>query len=394
VSSLSPAQLICMEFPPAAERFCEIVVEAGLLSRLGECLRGYLSAKTRLLLVTDACVAKLYLDSALESLVATGFEVYPYVVPGGEGSKSLAQAQGVYEAAIQAGLGRQDAMLALGGGVVGDLTGFCASTYHRGIPVIQIPTTLLAQVDSAIGGKTAVNAGEIKNGVGTFHQPRAVLVDPQVLMSLSERERAAGMGEVLKYGLIERSCLGAGTAESLQSLNSSPENSLWELLKCRIDAQGLTVATDPELLRRCAALKASVVCRDEFETLGLRYFLNLGHTFGHAYESLSQYDFLHGEAVAIGLLKAVQLAVRLGQAHASLETDLRRMLTHLGLSPSLSQAQHYAPELLLAKMRQDKKNHHGRIRLILPTAITGFVETRDDIDDDLLLEILAYKESA
>jgi 3-dehydroquinate synthase len=369
-----------MKFSTVPERQCDILVESALLNRLGEVLNPYISKKSKLLMVTDDTIARLYLQPVLQSLKNNGYSVTSHIIPTGEESKSLLQAQDVYTAAMAAGLGRHDAMLALGGGVVGDLTGFCASTYCRGITVIQIPTTLLAQVDSAIGGKTGVNAGSIKNSVGTFHQPKAVLIDPLVLNTLSERERRAGIGEIIKYALIEKSCL-----------ENPPQESLWSLLQKEVKKNGLDAATHPEILRRCAQLKASVVTQDEFETLGLRIFLNLGHTFGHAYESLSHYGILHGEAVALGTLKAVQLAQRLGQLPPRLETELSQLLTLLGFDLIFHSMPHYNAGALLDAMRLDKKNQYGAIRLILPTSTLGVVEARMDIDDTLIIEVLQQK---
>jgi len=378
------ANPIEMKFLASHERSCDIIVEPGLIGQLGEYLTSYFSTKSKLFLVCDETVARLYLQDALNSLQKKGYTVTPYVVPVGEESKSLHQAQDLYTAAMNAGLGRNDVMLALGGGVVGDLTGFCASTYCRGITVIQIPTTLLAQVDSSIGGKTGVNVGSIKNSVGTFHQPKAILIDPLALNTLSEQERRAGMGEIIKYALIEHSCLN-------DVFNPEQPESLWELLKSEVNQHGLNAATKPEILHRCALLKASVVCRDEFETSGLRIFLNLGHTFGHAYESLSHYEILHGEAVALGILKAVQLTEILQQAPKTLEVELKTLFNQLGLTPVFETMPPYDAQALLKAMQLDKKNQYGSIRLILPTPELGVVEARTDIDESLILRVLQQK---
>lgn len=356
-----------------------IVVDSGLLTdspnRLGEECRAVLPKGARLLVVTDSHLTKLYLPAVLESLKMADFTVTSITVPAGEKSKSLEQAQRIYEAALAAHLSRTDALMGLGGGVVGDLAGFCASTYHRGLGVIHVPTTLVAQVDSAIGGKTAVNAGHVKNGVGTFHQPLRVLVDPTALITLPKRERIAGMAEVLKYGLIETSCTG--------------ETGFFDELSLTVEADGADAGLRPELIRRCAAIKAAVVMRDETETLGLRFYLNLGHTFGHAYESLSHYRLLHGEAVGIGLLKAMQLACLLGDFSQKDVQRLSAMLNRLGLAEVLQQAAEFPPRALLDKMKQDKKNVHERIRLVLPTGQPGQVRVRDDIPEAQILQVLA-----
>lgn len=362
-------------------RYYDIVVQSNLLERLGEACRAVLPSDARLLLLTDANVASRYLEKAEAGLKAAGFDVLPCVIPSGEDSKSLAQAQRIYEMAMEAHLGRNDAIVGLGGGVIGDLSGFCASTYHRGMRVIHVPTTLVAQVDSAIGGKTAVNVGHVKNVVGTFHQPAAVLADPNLLTSLPAREFAAGMAEVIKYGLIEHSCLG----ETPRNPKTPP---FFEWLLATMAADALH-AEATEMIHRCAAIKASVVCQDETETKGLRFYLNLGHTFGHAYESLSQYGLLHGEAVAIGMWKAVRMASRLETFPAHIESQLLTMFRHVGLLESLSQADQFEPTALLGKMKQDKKNRNAKINLILPDGEPGRVVVRNDIAEAMILDVLA-----
>jgi 3-dehydroquinate synthase len=359
----------------AESRRYDIVIQPGLLGqqgRLGDEIRSLAPADAKILMLTDANLAGLYQEQVEKSLHAAGFEVYTCVIPAGEASKSLAQAQEVFEQSLAAHMSRKDIMLALGGGVVGDLAGFCASTYHRGMPLIQVPTTLVAQVDSAIGGKTAVNFGQVKNIVGTFHQPLRVMIDPDTLDTLPERERIAGLAEVVKYGLIETSCTGETGFFEWQQMHADNLRAVY-----------------PEMIRRCCAIKASVVMQDEFETKGLRYFLNLGHTFGHAYESLSHYGLLHGEAVAIGTLQAAVLAARLGlfPAEAALRTEA--LLKKLGLLDVLRQAGDFPPQSLLERMRQDKKNHGDAIRLVLPEGELGRVVVRDDIPDAQILAVLA-----
>jgi len=308
------------------------------------------------------------------ALQAADFEVIPCVIPAGEESKTLAQAQKVYEVALNSGLTRKDAILGLGGGVVGDLSGYCASTYYRGMALVHVPTTLVAQVDSAIGGKTAVNFERVKNIVGTFYQPLAVLADPQTLQTLPPREMAAGMAEVIKYGLIETSCTG--------------QRGFFDWLIQQTQA-GTLRANLPEVIRRCAAIKAAVVMEDELETKGLRFFLNLGHTFGHAYESLSNYALLHGEAVAIGMVKALRLSIQLGMVQPELEEQLLMLYEPWQLPVDPPEAMKFDPQALLQKMRQDKKNRDANIRLILPTGQTGEVIVRDDIPEARILECLA-----
>ena len=358
----------------AEPRRYRIVVQPGLMNRLGEECQDILAPDAKILLLTDSHLAERYLPTAMDSLKAAGFEVIPMVISAGEHSKSLAQAQEVYETALQHSMTRKDAILGLGGGVIGDLAGFCASTYHRGIAVIHAPTTLVAQVDSAIGGKTAVNFGKIKNNIGTFHQPLRVLSDTSALDSLPERELAAGMAEVIKYGLIETSCMGA--------------TGFFEWLLNHAQA-GTLRAAFPEMIRRCCEIKAAVVMQDELETKGLRFFLNLGHTFGHAYESLSEYGLLHGEAVAIGMQKALHLSTLLDIFPAEVESQLETLYRHTNLLDCVQQPLPYTPQALLDKMRLDKKNRDANIRLILPVEQPGKVVVRDDIPDTLILKVLA-----
>jgi 3-dehydroquinate synthase len=372
--TLRAQQRIDVTLSGGEPRHYAIVVQSGLLNRLGEECRAVLPKDARILAVTDTHIANRYLPTVEGSLKAAGFQVETLVVPAGEGSKSLEQSQVLYEAALRMHLSRKDAFLGLGGGVIGDLTGFCASTYHRGANVIHVPTTLVAQVDSAIGGKTAVNFGHVKNIVGTFHQPRLVLADPDLLASLSAREFAAGMAEVIKYGLIETSCDG-GTG-------------FWEELLGWGDASAIRENLSA-IIHRCAAIKAAVVMEDELETKGLRHFLNLGHTFGHAYETLSQYGLLHGEAVAIGTVKAVHLSVELGLLPAEVLQALHRLLQAVDLSACLQRAADFAPDALLDVMKQDKKNNNEQIRLILPSGPPGQVVARDDIPSARILQALA-----
>lgn len=369
----SSQQAIEVVLSAAQDRRYSIIVQPGLLKRLGEECRTVLAPDARILLLTDTNLDKRYLPTATEGLRAAGFEVLPCVIPAGEQSKALSQAQTVYEVAMQAGFTRKDAILGLGGGVIGDLAGFCASTYHRGMGLIHVPTTLVSQVDSAIGGKTAVNFGKVKNIVGTFYQPLRVLSDSETLASLPERELAAGMAEVIKYGLIETSCAG----------NTGFFNWLLEHAKANT-----LRAVFPEMIRRCCEIKAAVVMQDELETKGLRFFLNLGHTFGHAYESLSNYSLLHGEAVAIGMLKAIRMSVSLGILPGVVEPQVLELYSHTGLLDCTRHASQFAPEALLGKMKLDKKNRDVNIRLVLPIEPLGSVIVRDDISDAAILSIL------
>jgi 3-dehydroquinate synthase len=277
----------------------------------------------------------------------------------------------VHEALLTQSFTRKDAILGLGGGVIGDLAGFCASTYHRGMGLIHVPTTLVSQVDSAIGGKTAVNLGAVKNLVGTFYQPLRVLADTDTLSTLPPRELAAGMAEVIKYALIETSCeKDTGFFNRLESQAGCLQPFL------------------PEMIRRCAEIKASVVMQDELETKGLRFFLNLGHTFGHAFESLSEFEILHGEAVAIGMLKAVRLSAQLGLLPSEAIGRLENLYALTGLLDCVRNAPAYPAQELLAVMKHDKKNQNDSVRLVLPVETIGKVCVRDDISEEVILSVL------
>ncbi len=275
----------------------------------------------------------------------------------GEDAKTLGTVEHLTRALAEWGLLRGDAIVAFGGGVVGDTAGFVAAVYHRGVDVVQVPTTLLAMVDAAIGGKTAVNLPEGKNLVGAFHQPRAVLADPAVLTTLSDREYRCGLGEVVKYALLGDTELAA-------------------MLEQRADA---VLARDPAVLRaviaRCAAAKAAVVAADEFERTGVRAALNLGHTVGHALEREAAYALAHGEAVAIGLVFAVHLACTLERVPPAEVDRVEQLLRALEL-PTTAPSGLRADDLLTV-MARDKKAAGG-LTFVLPGP--GGVERVDDPD--------------
>jgi 3-dehydroquinate synthase len=333
----------------------DIVIEPGLLKRSASAaIQAVLPQRQQLLVITHRSLWDLLAPDL------TGFEIHTHFVPEGETTKSLEQLNGIWLAAQQAGLTRRDAFVALGGGVIGDLTGFAASTYYRGVPFVQIPTTLLAQVDSSVGGKTGINVGPIKNSVGVFNQPALVLIDPQVLQTLPPRELTAGLAEVLKYGLIESTCC---------NLTDAP---FWAQLAHYPDRAALMADMD-DIIHTCCRIKAAVVMQDETEQLGLRAILNLGHTFGHALEADGQYTtYLHGEAVAIGTLWACRFAQQQGYLSTEQLTQVETVWQRLDMptKPLLS----HQPTDLLARMRQDKKNDTtDHITLILPKPCLGQV---------------------
>lgn len=342
-----------------------IWIGTGLLGDAAR-LRDTLAGRTALVL-TDDNVAPLYAETLIEG-AAGAAECTLHVLPHGEAGKNLGAVESVLDALVAAGAQRDAVLVALGGGVVGDIGGFAAACYMRGIDFLQVPTTLLAQVDSSVGGKTGVNHPRGKNLIGAFHQPRAVLIDVATLTTLADREFAAGVAETIKYGMIDRPDFFAWIETHAGAL---------------ADRDGATLI---EAIRQACEAKADVVRQDEREK-GARALLNLGHTFGHAIETETDYRrFLHGEAVAIGMALAADLALRLGRSDPDVPDRLRRLLTRFGLPVMLPPE--LAPEALWAHMQLDKKNRAGRVRLIVPEGIGGSV-IDDGVDASDVLAVLA-----
>ncbi len=290
-------------------------------------------------------------------------------VPAGEGSKSLIELARLYDALAELPADRQTLVVAVGGGMVGDLAGFAAATYNRGVPLLMLPTTLLAMVDSSVGGKTGINHPRGKNLIGAFHQPAGVWIDVEFLITLPDREYRSGFAEVVKYGMI-------ADADFFAWLEAHTT----ELL-ARNPAHLMTVVA------QCCRMKADVVEQDEREETGLRATLNYGHTFAHAYETAGGYGhWLHGEAVSAGMVSAAELACRLGRIARELCDRQRRLLQAFSL-PTAPLPQWDRAELI-ATMRRDKKAAAGELRFILPTRL-GHVELVDDVPEALVYEVLA-----
>jgi len=342
-------------------RSYDIHIGAGMLAQLGQ-LIAPLTTSDRVAVVTDETVHAEYGEALAEAL--SDYRTHLIVRPAGEAQKSMSNLEEILESLFRAGFDRSDLVIAFGGGVIGDLAGFAASVFKRGAPIVQVPTTLLAQVDSSVGGKTAVNNAFGKNLVGAFYQPRAVIADTALLSTLPERELRAGYAEVLKYGLL-------GDAAFFERLNNGLGA---RVLTLDADALALAIHTS------CAA-KAKIVAQDEREG-GVRALLNLGHTFGHALELEAGYDgdLLHGEAVSIGM----EMAFRFAAAQELCEpSDAERVSAHLAAlnMPRIADVPHLlqAPDTLLSHMGQDKKNAGGRLTLILPRAIGDtYVERNAD----------------
>ena len=343
-----------------------IVIGAGALQQLGEQVRAAgIKAGTKVLVVTNPVVEQHYGATALSSLKAAGFEASSLVIDAGEDQKTPATVVLIHDAAFERRLERGSLIVALGGGVVGDMAGFAAASWLRGIAVVQVPTTLLAMVDAAIGGKTGVNHPGGKNLIGAFHQPRLVLIDPATLGTLPEREFRAGMAEVIKYGVI-------GDAELFADLEAAAGRDATAGL-ASLSAVGPALLQT--LLERSAGAKARVVAADEREG-GLRAILNYGHTLGHVVEALCGYGtWLHGEAVAIGMVAAGELSLELGLWGASEQRRQRAVIAAAGLPqqwPALD------PGAVLQCLQGDKKVRDGKVRFVLPTGL-GSVQIRDDV---------------
>jgi 3-dehydroquinate synthase len=342
---------------PLDQRPYDVVIGSGILEQAGRLLReaGFYQPVA---IVTDERVERLYGHQLVASLTAAGFSTSLHIVAGGEPAKSFATAEQVSESLSKAGVDRSSLIVALGGGVIGDLAGFVASIFARGIPYVQVPTTVMAQVDSSVGGKTAINLQTGKNLVGSFHQPALVIIDTDTLRTLGARERNEGFAEVIKYGVIaDRSLLD--------------------------EVQELSEQRLIEIIERCVAIKARIVAEDEREESGKRALLNFGHTMGHAIESAAGYgQFLHGEAISLGMRAASWLSTK----YAGLPAEDYRRLVHLLQEfrlPVILQSE-IATAAIMSRVFTDKKFHRGQIRFVLTSEFgSAFVSekiTRADLE--------------
>lgn len=348
------------------ERSYPITIAAGLFN--DPAAFWPLQSGDQVMLVTNETLAPLYLAHVKAMLEQAGVKVDTVILPDGEQYKSLSVLDTVFTALLERPHGRDTTLVALGGGVIGDLTGFAAACYQRGVRFVQVPTTLLSQVDSSVGGKTAVNHPLGKNMIGAFYQPASVVIDIDCLKTLPPRELASGLAEVIKYGIILDDAFFIWLEENLDALLA-------------LDGRAMA-----HCIRRCCELKAAVVAADERET-GQRALLNLGHTFGHAIEAEMGYgNWLHGEAVAAGMVMAARTAQRLGQFS---ETDIARIIALLqraGLP--VNGPDTMAPEAYLPHMMRDKKVLGGELRLVLPLAI-GKSEVRAGVPHAVVLSAIA-----
>ena len=352
---------------PLGSRSYEIIIGSHLLQHLGARLQPLLPGK-QVAIISNTTVAALYLERVQESLRQQGFATLPILLPDGEQYKDWPHLQTIFDALIQNCFERSATLVALGGGVVGDMSGFAAATFLRGVPFVQIPTTLLSQVDASVGGKTGINHALGKNLIGAFYQPKQVLIDVNTLTTLPNRERLAGMAEVIKYGILWDAAFFQRLEEDLEGLLALEEGVLIETI------------------RTCCAIKAEVVAQDERESeTGHRALLNLGHTFGHAIETLTGYGvLLHGEAVAMGMVMAADLSQQLGLCGQTEVVRIQRLLARCGLP---IQAPAFPVEHYLQAMARDKKVLDGALRLVLVQKI-GQAAIHRNIPVDLIRQTI------
>jgi 3-dehydroquinate synthase len=343
-------------------RSYEIAIGSGNLTRVVEFV-DVEQDDAHAIIITDANVDDLYAEPVAEVLAQQGCEIDLLIVDAGEQSKSIDVAIELWERMLEEGTDRKSTVVAVGGGVVGDLAGFVAATFARGLDFVQVPTSLLAQVDSSVGGKVGINLPGAKNMVGSFWQPRGVVIDVNVLQSLPGREFNAGMAEVVKYGVIQDAEFFAYLERHVDAINSR-------------DPAALT-----HIVQRCCRLKADIVEQDEREETGLRAILNYGHTFCHALEAATGYEqLLHGEGVAIGMLCASRLAERMGRVDAAFTKRQLDLLESFGLPTGVPELSH---EELIELMYHDKKVERGKLRFVLPSRLGHVEVVRDVVIDDI-----------
>jgi 3-dehydroquinate synthase len=352
------------------DRSYRVIIGSGILWQLGRLTKD-IKGQPKIMLISNPLVFDLYGAKAVDSLRGAGLTVNIALMPDGEEYKNLEQLQLMLDEAARVGLERSSVIIALGGGVVGDLAGFTASIYQRGIAFIQVPTTLLAQVDSSVGGKTAVNHPRGKNLIGTFHQPALVLIDTATLDTLSEEEFRAGLGEVVKYGIIL-------------------DQNLFQLLEK--EAQGLLkreAEVVQEVVYRCVRIKSQIVAQDEKEA-GLRMILNFGHTFAHSIEKLGHYkEIKHGQAVAIGTLMASILARNMGKIDSTQLSRIVHLFRCLGVSLKVPD---YPAQMIYEGMLNDKKVKDQGLRIIVPQGIGGYDIIYNPAPDSIIEAIREAKD--
>ena len=346
----------------------EIRIGSGVLAHTGEWLKE-IGFPDKLAIITDHTVQKLHSDALQQSLGKTGLNVITLSVPEGEEQKSLETAGKLYQELTDAYAERTTPILALGGGVIGDLAGFVAATYMRGVPLVQIPTTLLAQVDSSIGGKVAVDHGQLKNMIGAFYQPKLVIADIAALKTLPADEVRNGLAEVIKSAAIRNKEFFAFLENNMEEVTSLDEGTL------------------EEVVFQTAKIKAEVVTKDEKDS-GLRHILNYGHTIGHAIESVSDFKIAHGHAIAIGMLAAARISNGRGILDGNEVTRLKKLIEKAGLPTEMPKVK---PEEIMQATQHDKKISGEKIRFVLLKSI-GNAFVTDEVSPSLVEEVLAGEE--
>lgn len=359
--AITHSPLMSLVHVDLVDRSYDVLVASGLLGQTGEILRQRGHAPKRIAVVSDSNVAPLHAGVLTESLTKAGFAHSLHTIPAGESSKSMTHVESICREMIRAGHDRASLVIALGGGVVGDLAGFVAAVFYRGVPFVQMPTTIVSQVDSSVGGKTGVNTPEGKNLLGAFHQPALVLVDPDTLRTLPDREFREGFAEVIKHAAIR----DAAMLEELAVLDSSDR------------------AVPHHLIARNIAIKARIVEADEHETIGIRALLNFGHTIGHGIEASVPYgQLLHGEAISLGMRAALFLSERHAGLAPSASGRILAILHSFGLPLVLPES--IATDLVLEKLSTDKKFSGGGIRFVVLENPGQAMVTRSVTRDDLL----------
>ena len=347
------------------KRSYDILLGSGLLDKFGECL-SQIVKPSRIVLITHPSLFKIYGDKVLSGFKDQGWTADLIEVDEGETSKTLGQAEKIFDRLLDLKCDRKSVLIALGGGVIGDLVGFVAATFQRGVPFVQVPTTLLSQVDSSVGGKTAVNHPKGKNMIGAFYQPCLVLADLDTLQTLPQKEFRAGLAEIIKYGVISDSSL-------FEYLEKNVEKIL------ELDKECLEY-----IIKTSCSIKAEVVEKDELEN-HYRMILNFGHTLGHAIEALTHYSkFIHGEAIAIGMVYAAKLSQKLGKCQEGIPRRLDRLVRKFGLPTDLPDLN---PKAIIESLYHDKKTMNHKIKFILVKEI-GIVEIVDDIPEEKIISIL------
>lgn len=347
------------------QRSYDIIIGSGLLGQVGGILKR-LALGSKILLVSNPTVYELYGEECAASLKNSGFEMVLSMMPDGEEYKKMQEVLKIVDTAIDGRVERTDLLVALGGGVVGDTAGFAAAIYQRGIDFVSIPTTLLAQVDSSVGGKVGVNHFQGKNLLGAFHQPRQVIIDTDVLKTLDRRDYLSGLAEVIKYGVIYDEAYFAFLEKEAINIMKQQEECL------------------QKIIYRSCQIKSEIVAADETEK-GIRAILNFGHTFGHAVEKMGEYKtYRHGEAVAIGMNAASHLSAAMGLITTEELTRIKNLFDRLCINMRFPD---YDPDDIVSVMRQDKKAKGGRINLVLPRGIGDYVIT-DNITMEQIKEAI------